>query len=132
MFTSTTVAWLPDGIGSRGNDGTDYWGLDQAFPISTNGLLFDVGTTTARVGPASAVRDLVEQRRQGYDTAFTGGVGGQEFYNLTAQRAGRARCLSPPRGPCSVLASRASASPAGSAAGPTGWRSPSNCDNGFS
>ena len=33
--------------GFRGNDGTDYFDLDQAYPISSNGLLFDVGTTTA-------------------------------------------------------------------------------------
>ena len=34
-------------VGFRANDGTDYFDLDQAYPISTNGLLFDVGATTA-------------------------------------------------------------------------------------
>ena len=45
--------------GFRGNDGTDYFGLDQAYPISSNGLLFDVGTTTAEWGLHPAVRHLV-------------------------------------------------------------------------
>lgn len=82
MFTSTTGAGYPSGIGSRGNDGTDYWGLDQAYPISTNGLLFDVGTTVAQWGqhPLFAIWS---DGGKGYDTAFTGGVGGQEFYNLS-------------------------------------------------
>jgi hypothetical protein len=38
------------GVGFRSNGGTDYFDLDQAYPISTNGLLFDVGTTTAVQG----------------------------------------------------------------------------------
>ena len=42
--------------GFRGNDGTDYFDLDQAYPISTNGLLFDVGTTTAGRGASRSSR----------------------------------------------------------------------------
>ena len=82
MFTAATGSGYPYGVGSRGNDGTDYWGLDQAYPISTNGLLFDVGTTTAQWGqhPLFAIWD---NGAKGFDTAFTGGVGGQAFYNLS-------------------------------------------------
>ena len=67
-------------IGFRANDGTDYFGLDQAFPISANGLLFDVGTTTAQWGldPLFAIWS----NGTGYAAAFTGNVGGTEYYNL--------------------------------------------------
>jgi hypothetical protein len=66
--------------GFRGNDGTDYFDLDQAYPISTNGLLFDVGTTTAVQGgfPLFAIWS----EATGYAAAFTGNVGGTEYYNL--------------------------------------------------
>jgi PEP-CTERM motif len=67
-------------IGYRGNDGTDYFDLDQAYPISANGLLFDVGTTTAEWGlhPLFAIWS----EGAGYAAAFTGNVGGTEYYNL--------------------------------------------------
>jgi PEP-CTERM motif len=67
-------------IGYRGNDGTDYFDLDQAYPISANGLLFDVGTTTAEWGlhPLFAIWS----EGTGYAAAFTGNVGGAEYYNL--------------------------------------------------
>ena len=66
--------------GFRGNDGTDYFDLDQAYPISSNGLLFDVGTTTAVQGgfPLFAIWS----EGTGYAAAFTGNVGGTEYYNL--------------------------------------------------
>ena len=66
--------------GYRGNDGTDYFDLDQAYPISANGLLFDVGTTTAEWGlhPLFAIWS----EGTGYAAAFTGNVGGAEYYNL--------------------------------------------------
>jgi hypothetical protein len=66
--------------GFRGNDGTDYFDLDQAYPISANGLLFDVGTTTAEWGlhPLFAIWS----EGTGYAAAFTGNVGGAEYYNL--------------------------------------------------
>ena len=74
------AAGYPDGIGYRGNDGTDYWGLDQAFPISGNGLLFDVGTNKAEWGmhPLFAIWS----EGNGYGAAFTGGVKGVEYYNI--------------------------------------------------
>jgi hypothetical protein len=65
-------------IGYRGNDGTDYFDLDQAYPISANGLLFGVGTTTAEWGlhPLFAIWS----EGTGYAAAFTGNVGGTEYY----------------------------------------------------
>ena len=82
LITASTngAAGYPDGIGYRSNGGTDYWGLDQAFPISTNGLLFDVGTTTAEWGlhPLFAIWS----EGNGYGAAFTGGVNGVQYYDL--------------------------------------------------
>ena len=73
MITSSTPGNEFPGIGFRGNDGTDYFDLDQAFPISTNGLLFDVGTTTAGYGlhPLFAIWSDGDK---GYASAFTGVV----------------------------------------------------------
>ena len=67
-------------IGFRGNDGTDYFNLDQAYPISSNGLLFDVGTTTA--GRAASPLFAIWSEGTGYAAAFTGNVGGTEYSNL--------------------------------------------------
>jgi hypothetical protein len=68
------------GVGFRSNGGTDYFDLDQAYPISTNGLLFDVGTTTAVQGgfPLFAIWS----DGTGYASAFTGNVGGTKYYDL--------------------------------------------------
>ena len=66
--------------GFRGNDGTDYFDLDQAYPISTNGLLFGVGTTTAQQGDFPLF--AIWSEGTGYAAAFTGNVGGTEYYNL--------------------------------------------------
>jgi hypothetical protein len=82
LITASTpgAAGYPDGIGYRSNGGDDYWGLDQAFPISTNGLLFDVGTTTAEWGlhPLFAIWSEGDS----YRAAFTGGVDGKEYWNI--------------------------------------------------
>ena len=78
LITTSTPGNEGGPIGFRANDGTDY--LDQAYPISTNGWLFDVGTTTARWGldPLFAIWS----EGTGYAAAFTGNVGGTEYYNL--------------------------------------------------
>jgi hypothetical protein len=80
LITTSTPGNEGGPIGFRANDGTDYFGLDQAYPISTNGLLFDVGTTTAQWGldPLFAIWS----EGTGYAAAFTGNVGGAEYYNL--------------------------------------------------
>jgi PEP-CTERM motif len=80
LITASTPGNEGGPIGFRANDGTDYFGLDQAYPISTNGLLFDVGTTTAQWGldPLFAIWS----EGTGYAAAFTGNVGGTEYYNL--------------------------------------------------
>jgi len=72
-------------IGYRGNDGTDYFGLYQAYPISGNGLLFDVGTTTAEWGlhPLFAIWS----EGNGYGAAFTGQVAGTEYWNIQGSAA---------------------------------------------
>ena len=57
LITASTPGNEGGPIGFRANDGTDYFDLDQAYPISTNGLLFDVGT--GAMGPRSPVRHLV-------------------------------------------------------------------------
>ena len=83
LITASTpgASGYPDNLlGYRANDGTDYFDLDQAYPISTNGLLFAVGTTTAQWGldPQFAIWS----EGTGYAAAFTGNVGGTEYYNL--------------------------------------------------
>ena len=83
LITATTpgAQGYPDGlIGYRSNGGTDYFDLDQAYPISTNGLLFDVDTTTAVQGgfPLFAIWS----DGTGYASAFTGNVGGTKYYDL--------------------------------------------------
>ena len=72
-------------IGYCGNDGTDYFELDQAYPISGNGLLFDVGTTTAEWGlhPLFAIWS----EGNGYGAAFTGQVAGTEYWNIQGSAA---------------------------------------------
>ena len=80
LITTSTPGNEGGPIGFRANDGTDYFDLGQAYPISTNGLLFDVGTTTAVQGgfPLFAIWS----EATGYAAAFTGNVGGTEYYNL--------------------------------------------------
>ena len=70
LITASTPGNEGGPIGFRANDGTDYFDLDQAYPISANGLLFDVGTTTAQWGldPLFAIWS----EGTGYAAAFTG------------------------------------------------------------
>jgi PEP-CTERM motif len=81
MITASTAYNETPGIGFRANDGTDFFGADQTFPISTNGLLFDVGTTTAafREYPLFAIWSDGDGS---YSSAFTGKVGDAEYYDL--------------------------------------------------
>jgi hypothetical protein len=67
-------------VGFRANDGTDYFGLDTAFPIDTNGLLFDVDTTTAQFG-AFPLLALYSNGNGTDGASFTGNVAGTEFFN---------------------------------------------------
>lgn len=80
LITTSSPGNEGNPVGFRANDGTDYFNLDQAYPISANGLLFDVGTTTAEWGlhPLFAIWS----EGTGYAAAFTGNVGGTEYYNL--------------------------------------------------
>ena len=117
-------------IGFRANDGTDYFDLDQAYPISTNGWLFDVGTTTARWGldPLFAIWS----EGTGYAAAFTGNVGGTEYYNLQGSATASATGAVPEPSTWAMgLASASRARPlrAGGRAGRTGRLSPSRDRN---
>ncbi len=75
---------LPTGpVGFRANDGTDYYGLDQAYPIdAAYGLLFDVDTTTAVSGAYPLFAIWSNTPQVGYSAAFTGKVDGVDYYNL--------------------------------------------------
>jgi hypothetical protein len=108
------------GVGFRGNDGTGYFGLDQAYPISANGLLFDVDTTTAQQGDFPLF--AIWSNGTGYDAAFTGNVGGTEYDNLqgSAMASAAGAVPEPPRGRWAYSALEASASWARKRAAPTG------------
>jgi hypothetical protein len=69
-------------VGYRANDGTDYFNLDQTYPIDANGLLFDVNTTTAKWGAYPLFTIWSNTPQSGYSAAFTGVVDGVEYYNL--------------------------------------------------
>ena len=75
---------LPEGpVGFRANDGTDYYSLDQAFPIdAAYGLLFDVNTTAPAWGAYPLFAIWSNAPQGGYSAAFTGAVNGVEYYNL--------------------------------------------------
>jgi hypothetical protein len=82
LITYSTPGFIPWGdglLGFRGNDGTDFLGLDTAFPISANGLLFDVGATTPEWGlhPLFAIWANGDGT---FGSAFTGGVAGTEHW----------------------------------------------------
>ncbi|MCW6511854.1 hypothetical protein M8523_28245 [Hyphomicrobiales bacterium BP6-180914] len=80
ITTSTSYnETIPGPVGFRGNDGTDFGGLDQAYPILTNGLLFDVGTTTASFG-AFPLFAVYSNGNGTYGAASTGNVGGTGYY----------------------------------------------------
>jgi hypothetical protein len=74
-------------VGYRGNDGTDYSNSDQAYPIDTNGLLFDVNTTTAVWGAYPLFAVWSNAPGDGYSAAFTGVVDGVEYYNIQGSAA---------------------------------------------
>jgi hypothetical protein len=63
-------------VGFRDNFGTDLFGADTAVPPDNNGLLFDVGTSTAAWGqyPLLAIASGAG------NSVFTGTVGGTEYY----------------------------------------------------
>jgi hypothetical protein len=68
----------PGPVGYRGNDGTDFGGLDTVIPIDTIGLLFDVDTTTAAFGKFP----LINLAFGTNDSVFTGKVSGTEHYDV--------------------------------------------------
>jgi hypothetical protein len=82
LITTSTPGNEGVPVGYRGNDGTDYFNTDQAYPIDANGLLFDVNTTAASWGgyPLFAVRS--NEPGDGYSAAFTGKLDGVESYNI--------------------------------------------------
>jgi PEP-CTERM motif len=86
MITASTPYNEAPGIGFRANDGTDYFDLDQAYPISAHGLLFDVGSTTAAFGehPLFAIWS---NGGDSYGSAFTGDVAGVDYYNMQGSAA---------------------------------------------
>ena len=67
----------PGPVGYRANDGTDFGGADTVIPIDTIGLLFDVNTTTAVFGQYP----LLNLASGADNSAFTGNVGGSEYYD---------------------------------------------------
>lgn len=67
-------------VGFRANNGTDYFGLDTAYPFSTNGLLFAVDTTTPTPG-GSPLLALYSNGDGTFGAQFTGFVNGVEYYN---------------------------------------------------
>jgi hypothetical protein len=73
-------------VGYRANDGTDYFGLDTAFPIDTNGLLFDVGTNTAAFGQYPLIA-IYSNGNGTLGSSFTGVVNQVEYYNLSGTAA---------------------------------------------
>ncbi|WEK43996.1 MAG: PEPxxWA-CTERM sorting domain-containing protein [Candidatus Sphingomonas colombiensis] len=74
---------FPDApVGFRANDGTDFYGLDTAFPISLNGLLFAVGTSTPTFG-GNPLLALYANGDGTLGSQFTGKVDGNVYYNLS-------------------------------------------------
>jgi hypothetical protein len=68
----------PGPVGFRGNDGTDFGGLNTVIPIDSIGLLFDVNTMTAVFGQFP----LLNLASGANNSAFTGVVGGVEHYAI--------------------------------------------------
>jgi hypothetical protein len=67
-------------VGFRANDGTDLFGANTAYPISTSGLLFDVGTTTAAWG-SFPLFGFWSNGDGSFSSVFDGKVGSTEYYN---------------------------------------------------
>jgi PEP-CTERM motif len=66
-------------VGYRANDGTDYF--------NTDGLLFDVNTTTPVWGAYPLFAVWSNAPGDGYSAAFTGVVDGVEYYNIQGSAA---------------------------------------------
>ena len=64
-------------IGFRANDGTDFYGFDNAVPISVNGLLFAIGSdpVTGPVRGQNALLGIYGDGSGGYQSGFFGHVG---------------------------------------------------------
>jgi hypothetical protein len=82
LITTSTLGNEGFPTGYRGNDGTDYFNTDQAYPIDANGLLFDVNTTTASWGAYPLFAVWSNAPGDGYSAAFTGKLDGVEYYNI--------------------------------------------------
>jgi PEP-CTERM motif len=82
LITTSTPGNEGFPVGYRGNDGRDYFNIDQAYPIDANGLLFDVNTTTASWGAYPLFAVWSNEPGDGYSAAFTGKLDGVEYYNL--------------------------------------------------
>jgi hypothetical protein len=67
----------PGPVGFRGNDGTDFGGLNTVVPIDSIGLLFDVDTSTAAFGEFP----LLNLGSGANESAFTGIVGGTKIFD---------------------------------------------------
>lgn len=67
-------------VGFRANDGTDLIAYDQAYPISTNGLLFAIGTSNPQPN-GNPLIGLFSDGNGGYGAQFTGQVDRVEYYN---------------------------------------------------
>ena len=66
--------------GYRANDGTDWFGIDQNVPIDSNGLLFDVGTSTPVWG-GFPIFPIYASGPGTYQSGLFGHIsGGPEFY----------------------------------------------------
>lgn len=66
--------------GYRANDGTDWFGIDQNVPIDSNGLLFDVGTSTPARG-GFPIFPIYASGPGTYQSGLFGHIdGGPEFY----------------------------------------------------
>lgn len=70
----------PGPVGFRANDGTDLGGADTAYPISADGLLFDVGTSVASWG-AYPLFGFWSNSDGTFASIFDGKVAGTEYYN---------------------------------------------------
>jgi PEP-CTERM motif len=82
LITPSTSGNEPSGygpVGFRANDGTDILGFDTAYPISTNGLMFDVGTTSAVWGNYPLF-GFWSNGDGSFGSFFNGKVAGTEYY----------------------------------------------------
>ena len=126
-YTTPDIILHDDGLlGFAGNDGTHLFGLDTAYPIDANGLLFDVGTSTAEWGQHPAVRPGGRMAMAPMVLAFTGVVmATRSTGSRSAPRwSRRAQSRNPPPGRCWRSVSASSAAACGRPAADAVWRSP--------